>query len=78
MLLVTNVTVKGPVSGRDVVVVLVKSVTVNGAVSGKDVVVARPVANGSNDVVLEKPTGDPKLELVDGIVEMAVEVTVGT
>lgn len=69
-----SVTVNGAVSGREVVVVLEKSVTVKGAVSGNDVVVT-PVANGKEDV-LEKPTGEPKLELADGVMELMVEVAV--
>lgn len=55
---------------REIVdVLLVKSVTVKAVVSGKYVVVT-PVAKGT-EVVLEKPTGEPKLELEDGVMALA-------
>lgn len=45
-----------------------KRVTVKAVVSGKDVV-ERPVAYG-REVVLVKPTGEPKLEFDDGVAEL--------
>lgn len=75
VLLVNIVTVKGPVSGKDVVLLLVESVTVNGAVSGRDMVVT--LVEYGLDVVLEKPTGEPNLESEAVVTELIAELAVG-